>query len=463
VADGEELRRKHVIPERGWSASFQRFCEEIQVTRFENSASWVAPMERWIKHQVAEGLASRLTRTQLAHWIQANRAKIESDNPYKITPDDPSQPGLTLLTLHGSKGLEFRHVYLPELFERVSAQQEGSLEGDDGDVLLKIALKKERGVARRSLAYDLRKIDKLQAEYAEQKRLLYVALTRAIEGLHVIGHVAGEEKKKSEPLAVLGVPRARPEYWNHALQAIALEGVAETRFVESSVDGNGENAKDPKVWIYPRPFVPVNPATESFHRCGVSKYLQLSSESEEDEERASAKELKHGRASFDFAAQNDVGTDFHALLELWNGDVAKLDSLLDPLKPELRRPLKAAALELRALPELADYWRTLATRPDFVQREFGLFLISPEYRLSGFADAIWFRSPEEICLIDWKSGASLKRLQSAERLEKFRRQLQLYARGFGKSFARIRLEVYGIELGATPRAARILSEYFPLT
>jgi ATP-dependent helicase/nuclease subunit A len=459
LATPSQLIERHRIQEKSCLSTFQVFCQKIEVRRFAGAELWVPAMERWLQDRVSEGFSARMTRTQLAHWIQQHRGELEAENPYRITPDEPEHPSLTLLTLHASKGLEFRHVYLPELFERSQSHQEYSLESDEGELLLHLDLKGKNGEERRSLAFEIEKHSKLRAKGAEEKRLLYVALTRAIETLHIVGHQpkAPSSEAINAPLRVVGHTKARPEYWHEALAALTLDDIAAITHVEETSDPAPQEAG-----TLPRWNLPLSPAESKralrplFQRCGVSRYLDLQTEESHDEGGSRSK--RHSVSSFDFAKQSDVGTDFHALLEIWNGDLARLPRLVSSLDPRVREGVEDAAKALRALPELHEYWQALLESPERVQREFGVFLISPSYRLSGFADVVWFQSEEEIRLIDWKSGSSLRNLASEERLKKFREQLQLYAKGFDGLFSKIHLEVYGIELGERPRAARVLSE-----
>jgi ATP-dependent exoDNAse (exonuclease V) beta subunit len=116
-------------------------------------------------------------------------------------PADPLGDAVQMMTVHKSKGLEFDTVILPGL-DRATGGNDSSLllwdevAGADGDEHLLVAPMKQKGAGSgEPTAYDYLK--KLEAERAahEDERLLYVAATRAIRKLHLLGVAAVDDKK----------------------------------------------------------------------------------------------------------------------------------------------------------------------------------------------------------------------------------------------------------------------------
>jgi ATP-dependent helicase/nuclease subunit A len=117
-------------------------------------------------------------------------------------PSDPLGNAVQMMTVHKSKGLEFDTVILPGL-HRATGGNESSLllwdevAGADGDEHLLVAPMKQKGAGSgEPTAYDYLK--KLEAECAahEDERLLYVAATRAIRKLHLVGVAVADDKKE---------------------------------------------------------------------------------------------------------------------------------------------------------------------------------------------------------------------------------------------------------------------------
>ena len=120
-------------------------------------------------------------------------------------PTDPLGDAVQMMTIHKAKGLEFDTVIVPGL-HRATGGNDSSLllwdevAGADGREHLLVAPMKARGDDNGEPgAYDYLK--KLEAERAahEDERLLYVAATRAIRNLHLVG-TAGVDEQNDDGL-----------------------------------------------------------------------------------------------------------------------------------------------------------------------------------------------------------------------------------------------------------------------
>ena len=117
-------------------------------------------------------------------------------------PSDPLGDAVQMMTVHKSKGLEFDTVILPGL-HRATGGNDGRLllwdevAADDGEERLLVAPIRQKGGGNdRPSAYDYLK--RLETERAahEDERLLYVAATRAIRDLHLVGVAVADGKKE---------------------------------------------------------------------------------------------------------------------------------------------------------------------------------------------------------------------------------------------------------------------------
>ena len=165
-------------------------------------------------------------------------------------PSDPLGDAVQMMTVHKSKGLEFDTVILPGLHRETGGNDSSLLlwdevAGADGDEHLLVAPMKQKGAGNgEPTAYDYLK--KLEAERAahEDERLLYVAATRAIRRLHLVG-VAVADEKKDDGLK----PPA-----NGTLLKLLWPGVAQSVFVGALA--GLEAAKPSGGTIDPATFVP---------------------------------------------------------------------------------------------------------------------------------------------------------------------------------------------------------------
>lgn len=108
----------------------------------------------------------------LRYWRQLQQAEVVLPRPVLEAGN-----AVTLMTLHGSKGLEWPVVIIPDLSSKPRPQTESVLFDSELGVALKHPYIKDS--QEQAAAYQFLKYRKQQAEDAETKRLLYVGFTRA--------------------------------------------------------------------------------------------------------------------------------------------------------------------------------------------------------------------------------------------------------------------------------------------
>ena len=108
-------------------------------------------------------------------------------------PEPEADDALQVMSIHKAKGLEFDVVIVPGLGRGVRADDPRLLAWlERGDDLL-LAPVKAAGVKKDQLSAYVKRIEKQKREN-EEKRLLYVAATRAISHLHLLGAAARTER-----------------------------------------------------------------------------------------------------------------------------------------------------------------------------------------------------------------------------------------------------------------------------
>ncbi len=168
--------RRYFLPDAIESARFlgafrrsnlERFFRELETT-FEDRGD-------------VHGVLATL-RTSLGREVEAEVTR----------PSDSEVNAVRVLTIHGSKGLEFEHVYLAQAHKLPPGEMGGDLLFEKRGATPAYALLGAKSPG----AFEAQKRASL-AESAERVRLLYVAMTRAKERLVVLGAFAAAPKRET--------------------------------------------------------------------------------------------------------------------------------------------------------------------------------------------------------------------------------------------------------------------------
>ena len=107
-------------------------------------------------------------------------------------PDAQADGRLQLMTVHKAKGLEFDTVILPGLHRALKGNDPPLLAWDsfplaDGERLVAAPVNRRRGKSTEPTAYDFLQRMERERSRNEEARVLYVAATRAVRRLHLVG------------------------------------------------------------------------------------------------------------------------------------------------------------------------------------------------------------------------------------------------------------------------------------
>jgi ATP-dependent helicase/nuclease subunit A len=159
--------------------------------------------------KLAAQVVARVDETQLPlalalRDLLATHERSDGESERSLADEDVD--AVRVLTIHGAKGLEFDHVFVADLVEEGrhggrSSDRIAALETSDGPR----AAVDLPSLGVRNVADLLRSERELRHEVAENKRLFYVACTRARERLLLVSSAAaGDESPWIAPLGALG-------------------------------------------------------------------------------------------------------------------------------------------------------------------------------------------------------------------------------------------------------------------
>ena len=134
---------------------YDDYLKERALERGMKADDWLEAVEE------IEDSASGMT--SLTEWLEFTESYGEEMKKLAESKEKDQEPGVELMTMHGAKGLEFDVVYIPTINEGVCPYRKATLE----------------------------------AEIEEERRMLYVAMTRARSGLF-LSTVKKRYNKKAE-------------------------------------------------------------------------------------------------------------------------------------------------------------------------------------------------------------------------------------------------------------------------
>ena len=357
-------------------------------------------------------------------------------------PSDPLGSAVQMMTVHKSKGLEFDTVILPGLDRGIGGNDSSLLlwdevAGADGNEHLLVAPMKQKGAANgEPTAYDYLK--KLETERAahEDERLLYVAATRAIRNLHLVGVAVADEKKDDG----LKAPASG------TLLKLLWPGVAQTLFADALA--NAEAVVPVSVGIDPATFVPP---LVRLRQIGLPAALCKISE----DLRPADNPLDLDEAEPGLSLEASVGTLVHRCLELISKIGLKTWSTarVVTLQPAYQRWLLAQGhSETEAASGAGD---VVAAVSNTLDSETGRWLLDDHPEAA--AEQAWSSQVGDTTLhhvidrifvtegcrwiIDYKT-ARLPEAELLQRAESYRPQLERYASLFATASVPLRLAIY---------------------
>ncbi|HVT61387.1 MAG TPA: UvrD-helicase domain-containing protein [Thermoanaerobaculia bacterium] len=267
---------------RGWEASLLAAVEQLAVLResFESEpadlfverlrrlflldlgaaarylgAYRLANLDRFFRQLLAELEQGSGDVTALLEELRENVA--EGRDAEEGQPAEGTEEAVRVLTIHGAKGLDFGHVYLPQLhkgagFERGPATAAARAAALDGRFELQL-------FAAPTLDFDLVEAARSEVEAAERVRTLYVAMTRAKERLVLAGawprggRAPAPERARNH-LQLLAHRPGLPDLdalWQQACdQAAVPAAIADERLVMAEAPPTGPPRIQP-LWKFP--------------------------------------------------------------------------------------------------------------------------------------------------------------------------------------------------------------------
>lgn len=370
----------------------------------------------------------------------------QMDDYSLIYENEGGENSVKLMTIHKSKGMEFKYVFLVDIAGKIN------FESARGDMLFSkdygIGLSffdREKRVKFKSLANSAISLLEANKIAEEQQRVLYVAMTRAIEKLYVICSTKKDGLMEEFPER----PRTYSA-WFERLIASGLEGKID-EFINFEEYSLNELSFEPKVEDEPLLLSPEKVKEEkefeySFNssskvplKNSISKIL-LKKQDALDEDFDDEFEKQELRLSDDLIkSYAERGTAYHKVFEKLDlKDLKNIDEQLAKIKSQFDAEMWKHIEESKIKNVLLKDFFLKIEDSDKIFKEKEFFASVPasiaggsdddEIILQGVIDLIVIKE-NGLFVLDYKTGSF-----SSEKLEKYSFQLNSYAEIAARAF-----------------------------
>ena len=358
--------------------------------------------------------------------------KLEKGEEGEAVVTEDVEDSVRIMTIHKAKGLEFPIVFIPDLGRQMT------FKGDDGIVTDRVSGSMLSGVRIGGLSdigYTLNLKERAKKHYfAEEKRLLYVAATRARDRLIMVG---SPKVKRSHMNALMGfLEKEAPDKDYSRLHVSLIDYTKESdkKFtvkkkaikIGDYLKGGGETN-----FILEARKAHEEREREYKRAMGKSSFSRVTSETD-DEEDHPLRPRDHFTPTGDMEMGRVVGTLVHDILERLNfqeedeingmiNDLVNASPVDSNTRGEVESEVKMLVQQFMA----SDIRKEIAAS-EIIGRELPIIARIGEKTVTGRID-IAFRRGDEVIVLDYKTD----RISSGEAkayAENYRGQIETYVK-----------------------------------
>ncbi len=337
-------------------------------------------------------------------WAEAQDA--EGARAKEAVLPQPDHRAVRILTVHGAKGLEFPICILAGLNSAGPGPNLGRVLWD-GNGTMEAAFRRDRRTSGFSSLED----DEKREEGEEDKRLLYVAATRAKDHLIVSLHHKDDSKAKAADRSHAGILweacAEHPDLWTTMPAELPLSAVP-----QDPPAPQGDLAGERREWSAAR-----NAALSELSRSNVRAATEMKGDVDDSVER---QPWQRGRGG------TSLGRAVHATLQTI--DLATGEALADTARAQAAAEgiaHRAREVEARVRAALGS---AVAAEAAKAQHWRELYVGAPvdDLTVEGYIDLL-YETDDGLVLVDWKTDALDPRTEQTEALARYGKQVQAYA------------------------------------